>query len=265
MGDVEVRALRGVALTIDGGRVRGGDGRLRLRQEHAHEHPGLPRPSHPAATCLSRARTWPGSRATSSPTCATSRSASSSRASTCCRAPARWRTWSCPALPGRAARSERRQRAARRSRAWASATALDHTPASSPAASSSAWPSPARWSTSPRCCSPTSPPATSTRAPRVEVMALFQELNDAGHHHRPGHARARHRRARAARGDVQGRPGRSATTRCCGGASPREELRRRGAAHERSAPRCDRARARCARTSCARSSPCSASSSRWPR
>ena len=34
-----------------------------------------------------------------------------------------------------------------------------------PAASSSAWPSPARWSTIRRCCSPTSPPATLTRTP----------------------------------------------------------------------------------------------------
>ena len=38
-------------------------------------------------------------------------------------------------------------------------------PTSSPAGSSSAWPSPARWSTSRRCSSPTSRPATSTPRP----------------------------------------------------------------------------------------------------
>ena len=38
-------------------------------------------------------------------------------------------------------------------------------PRSCPAASSSGWPSPGLWSRSPRCCWPTSPPATWTRTP----------------------------------------------------------------------------------------------------
>ena len=47
----------------------------------------------------------------------------------------------------------------------ASATGPGTCPRSCPAASSSGSPSPARWSSSPRCCWPTSRPATSTRAP----------------------------------------------------------------------------------------------------
>ena len=42
---------------------------------------------------------------------------------------------------------------------------LDHEPSQMSAASSSGWPSPARWSTGPRCSWPTSRPATSTRTP----------------------------------------------------------------------------------------------------
>jgi hypothetical protein len=48
----------------------------------------------------------------------------------------------------------------------ASATGCTTGPASSRAANSSGWRSPARWSAAPRCCWPTSPPATSTQRPR---------------------------------------------------------------------------------------------------
>ena len=49
---------------------------------------------------------------------------------------------------------------------------------SSPAASSSASPSPARWSTTRRCSSPTSRPATSTRKTSREMLQMFQRLNE---------------------------------------------------------------------------------------
>ena len=53
----------------------------------------------------------------------------------------------------------------------ASATACTARPTSCPAASSSGPPSRWRWSTSPRCCSPTSPPASSIRPPRPRCSA----------------------------------------------------------------------------------------------
>ncbi len=98
---------------------------------------------------------------------ATRRSASSSRPSTCWPAPTRCTTSSCRSSTPASAAQERRERARARARAGAaSATACTTSPTSCRAASGSAWRSPARWSTSLRSCSPTSPPATSTRPPR---------------------------------------------------------------------------------------------------
>ena len=45
---------------------------------------------------------------------------------------------------------------------------------SCPAGSSSGWPSPGPWSRSPRCCWPTSPPATWTRAPGTRSWACWR-------------------------------------------------------------------------------------------
>ena len=164
---------------------------------------------------------------------ATARSASSSRASTCWRAPARWRTSSCrcstPGVPRqRAARGAR----ARRSSASASATGSTTTRTSSRAASSSAWPSRARWSTSPQLILADEPTGNLDSRTSVEVMALFQELGARGHHHRAGHARAGHRRAtpRAVIVD-EGRHGRS--RRAAGRRSRAAPAERRGGdAHE---------------------------------
>ena len=81
---------------------------------------------------------------------------------------------------GLSARRARPRRSPARSPGSASPAARTTTPRSSPAASSSGWRSPAPWSPTRRSCSPTSPPATSTRAPREEIIGIFQELNDAG-------------------------------------------------------------------------------------
>ena len=67
-----------------------------------------------------------------------------------------------------------------RSTRWAWATAWPTTPASYRAASSSASPSPAPWSRRPRCCWPTSRPATSTRAPAKRCWPCSSELNQQG-------------------------------------------------------------------------------------
>ena len=58
------------------------------------------------------------------------------------------------------------------------ATAAPTARPSSRAASSSAWRWRGRWCRSPRWCSPTSPPATSTRTPRDEVLALLRQAVD---------------------------------------------------------------------------------------
>ena len=58
---------------------------------------------------------------------------------------------------------DRRPRPPRARAGRARATGCPTARRSCPAASSSAWRSPARWSTSPTCCSPTSRPGTSTR------------------------------------------------------------------------------------------------------
>ena len=124
---------------------------------------------------------------------------------------------------------------------------------SSRAASGSGWPSPGRWSTTPRSSWPTSRPATSTARPARRSCASSSDLNAAGPDRHHGHARARHRRARPALVTHPRRPGfaRRAVERrrvAGRGAGGREPLR--------GFPPVVRDDHRA--TSCARSSPCSA-------
>ena len=93
LGEIDVPVLKGVSLTIAARRDGRPDGRLRLGQEHADEHSGLPGPAHLRRVLARRPGDLAAVAPTSGPWCATARSASSSRTSTCCRAPARWRTW----------------------------------------------------------------------------------------------------------------------------------------------------------------------------
>ena len=95
MGDVEVRSAARRELDVARGRVRRDHGAVRVGQVDAAQHPRLPRPPDHAAATRWRARTFRGSTPTRSPRRATGRSASCSRASTCCRARPRSRTWSC--------------------------------------------------------------------------------------------------------------------------------------------------------------------------
>ena len=85
--------------------------------------------------------------------------------------------------------------------AWPTGSTTSRT--SSPAASSSGWPWPGRWSPPPRCSSPTSPPATSTPSPRRTCWAVRPAARDRPHD-RPDHPRGRRRRPRQAR-DPAGR------------------------------------------------------------
>ena len=74
----------------------------------------------------------------------------------------------------------------RRSTRWAWPTASrPHRRPNSPAASSSASPSPARSSPIRTCCSPTSRPAISTAQRSIEIMELLTDAQpDERHHHR---------------------------------------------------------------------------------
>ena len=54
----------------------------------------------------------------------------------------------------------------------------------------------------------------------VEIMGVFQKLNDAGHHHRDGHPRARHRPLLQAQPHHARRPASSATSRSRTASSP---------------------------------------------
>ena len=87
MGENEVHALRGVSLGVQPGRDCGDHGAVRLREIHADEHPGLPRSADVGTVHARRQGREQDERRRSGRRCAIARSASSSRASTCCRAP----------------------------------------------------------------------------------------------------------------------------------------------------------------------------------
>ena len=94
---------------------------------------------------------------------------------------ARWPTSSCRSptpASGAASAAAARDRRARRGRAWR--TACTTSRPSSPAASSSAPPWRARSSPTPRSCSPTSRPATSTRTRPRRSSRIFSRLNAEG-------------------------------------------------------------------------------------
>ena len=125
--DQGARPARGLT-AIDAWRLRRDHGQLGQRQEHADEHPRLPRRADQRALPdrrRRRARAWTR---TTSPTCAAARSASSSRASTSWRARARSPTSNCrsptPAWTVERAASARRRRSPRSE--WP--TALHHQP-----------------------------------------------------------------------------------------------------------------------------------------
>ena len=127
---------------------------------------------------------------------------------------------------GRAARAGARGARARRPRRTGSTTRRP----SSRAASASGWRSRGRSSAGRRSCSPTSRPATSTRAPARSILALLQRAARDGHDDRHDHPRPRRSR----------RPSRAASS--CATAD------RWTASHDRSRDVLrDRARSACAR------------------
>ena len=113
VGEIKVHALRGRLAADRARRLRRDHGQLRQRQEHADEHPRLPGRAHERALSDRRHRCQSRWTRTTSPTCATARSGSSSRASTSCRARARSPTSSCRSPTPVSSRAERRRRAER--------------------------------------------------------------------------------------------------------------------------------------------------------
>ena len=161
-----MRALDGVSFDVRARRVGGDRGPVGLGQVDADEPASAASTRPPPAPTGSTAHDVEKLSDDELADLRNRRSASSSRPSSCCRAPPRSPTSSCRWSTAGLPRAERRREAERGARGGgARATACTTGPTSSPAASGSAWPSPGRWWASRRCCSPTSPPATSTRRP----------------------------------------------------------------------------------------------------
>ena len=195
-GEMEVRAVRGVSLEIHRGRIRGPHGRERLGKIHADEHARLPRPAD-RRTLSARWRR-----------CLRARSRSTGRH------PQRQDRLRFPRLqpagPHIGARKRRVAAALRHRRtstlrenrnarqAWPkSACRQSRRPSSQPAfrrTTTARGHCPRAGQPSRKSCSPTSRPAISTRKTSIEIMGVFQELNDSRHHHRHGHPRTGHRR-----------------------------------------------------------------------
>ena len=181
MGDNEVHALRGVDLTVERGELvaimgASGSGKSTLMNILGC----LDMPT--AGTyCLDGVAVERPEPQRSSPTCATRSSASSSRASTCWRAPARWRTSSCrcsttaPAL----ARNARAGRDAALERVGLGER-LDHQPERAVGRPAAARRHRARARHGAALLLADEPTGNLDSRTSVEVMALFQELNDQG-------------------------------------------------------------------------------------
>ena len=164
VGDIQVHALRGVNVDVEAGRVRVRHGPVGVRQVHVHAHPRVPRPAdirrvHPRRPGrLEDVARRPGAGA-QPPHRVRVPGLQPAR-----RAPAPSRTWNCRCSTA-ASTSKRRSATSapgRRSRSSAWPSGRTTTPTSCRAASSSAWPSRGRSSTTRRSCWPTSRRATST-------------------------------------------------------------------------------------------------------
>ena len=178
-GDVEVAALRGVDFNVEPGEFvaimgSSGSGKSTLMNILGC----LDRPTA-GSTCWT-ARTWRGWTATTWPACATAPSASCSRASTCWRAPARSRTWSCrcstPACPrasGRGGPREALERVGLGAR-------LDHHPRQLSGGQQQRVAIARALVSQPRVILADEPTGNLDSRTSVEVMALFQELRHEG-------------------------------------------------------------------------------------
>ena len=146
------------------------DAASRQQLDRGHSTP-LPAAAWNCTARISQASTRPSRAA-----CAIATWASSTSSTTCCRNSARWTMSPCRCRSRRSRPSARARPAPAllATSAWPSGCSTSRP--SCRAASSSASPSPAHWSTHPPACWPTSPPATSTAATSDSVFKLMISL-----------------------------------------------------------------------------------------
>ena len=181
-GEVEVKAVRGVTLDIQRGdfvAIMGASGSGKSTLMNIAR---LPRPAHERELSARRRRRRRTRPQTTGRSCATRNSASCFKASICWRAPPRWKMSSCRCST--ATRSCRcgtpRNAPCRRWRRWASATVLSHHPSQLSGGQQQRIAIARALVNQPELVLADEPTGNLDTRTSIEIMGLFQELNDSG-------------------------------------------------------------------------------------